>query len=157
MFSIRRFLAAGTIALASLLAGVLTIAPAAEAFTYSATVKTARMTAVRDAWGSAAKLKIYHSDGTTLCATFTLAATTADSTVSGSVLTIKFTGNSASQTVTASATCTAATSAKITTSADVDVVTGFTVGAGSGEINLNSTNIGVGANVTITAAALTHS
>src|SRR5215207_7202673 len=140
----------------ALIVAILATVLPAEAFTYSATVKTNRMTAVRDTWGAAAKLKIYHSDGTTLCATFTLSATTADSTVSGSVLTIKFTGNSASQTVVASNACTA-TSAKITTSADVDVVTGFTDGAGSGEVNLNSTTIGSGANVSITAAALTHS
>ena len=131
-----------------------TVAPA-EAFTYSATVKTNRMTAVRDTWGASAKLKIYHSDGTTLCATFTLSATTADSTISGSVLTIKFTGNSASQTVSASATCTA-TSARITTSADVDVITAFTVGTSGSDINLNNTSITSGQSVSITAASLTH-
>jgi hypothetical protein len=125
------------------------------AVTYSATVKTNRMTAVRDTWGASAKLKIYHSDGTTLLATFTLSATTGDSTVSGSVLTIKFTGNSASQTVAAVASGTA-TSAKITTSGDVDVITGLTVGAGSGDVNLNNTSIANGQNVSITAASLTH-
>jgi hypothetical protein len=113
------------------------------------------MTAVRDTWGASAKLKIFHSDGTTLCALFTLSATTADSTVSGSVLTIKFTGNSASQTVSASAACTA-TSAKITTSADVDVITSFTVGTSGSDINLNNTSITSGQSVSITAASLTH-
>ncbi|MFL5605427.1 MAG: hypothetical protein ACJ8AD_03155 [Gemmatimonadaceae bacterium] len=136
-------------------AAVLALSPAAEAFTYSATVKTNRMTAVRDTWGASAKLKIYHSDGTTVCATFTLSATTADSTISGSVLTIKFTGNSASQTVSASAACTA-TSAKITTSADVDVITSFTVGTSGSDINLNNTSITSGQSVSITAASLTH-
>jgi len=139
----------------ALIVAILATVLPAEAFTYSATVKSARMTAVRDTWGASAKLKIYHSDGTTVCATFTLSATTADSTVSGNVLTIKFTGNSASQTVAASAACTA-TSARITTSADVDVVTAFTVGTSGSDINLNNTSIASGQNVSITAAALTH-
>jgi len=139
----------------ALIVAILATVLPAEAFTYSATVKTNRMTAVRDTWGAAAKLKIYHSDGTTLCATFTLSATTADSTVSGSVLTIKFTGNSASQTVSAAATCTA-TTAKITTSADVDVITAFSVGTSGSDINLNNTSITSGQSVSITAASLTH-
>lgn len=125
------------------------------AVTYTTAVKNARMTAVRDQWGASAKLKIYHSDGTTLLATFTLSATTGDSTAASGVLTIKFTGNSASQTVTAAASGTA-TSAKITTSADVDVVTGLTVGTSGADINLNSTTIGAGANASITAASFTH-
>jgi len=139
---------------ALIVALLATVLPS-EAFTYSATVKTNRMTAVRDTWGASAKLKVYHSDGTTLCGTFTLSATTADSTVSGSVLTIKFTGNSASQTISAANTCTA-TSAKITTSADVDVITSFTVGTSGSDINLNNTSITSGQSVTISAASLTH-
>lgn len=127
----------------------------AQAFVYSTTVKSARMTAVRDTWGSAAVLKIYTSAYGTLLCTFTLSATTADSTVSSGVLTLKFTGNSASQTVTAAATGTAAI-AKIQTSGATDVVNDFTVGTSGSNINLNTTSIVSGANCSITAATMTH-
>ena len=151
----RRLLMVLALALAPL---SLVTAPVVEAaVTYTTAVKNARMTAVRDAWGASAKLKIFHSDGTTVLATFTFSATTADSTVAAGVLTCKFTGNAASQTVVAAATG-VGTTAKVTTSGDADVITGLTVSAtgGGGDVQLNSTTIGSGANVTITACSFTH-
>lgn len=125
------------------------------AVTYTTAVKTARMTAVRDAWGASAKLEILHSDGTTILATFTLSATVGDSTVTSGAITIKFTGNSASQSVTAAASGTA-TTARIRTSGNTDIITGLTCGAGSGEVNLSTTTIGSGATVTISSGTITH-
>jgi hypothetical protein len=118
------------------------------AVTYAAAAKTARMTAIRDALNGGS-LVIYHSDGTTVLATFTLSATSGS--VSGSVLTFSL----AAGTVTAAATGTA-TTAKFKTSAAADYITGLTVGAGSGDVNLNTTTVGSGANVTISSAAITH-
>jgi hypothetical protein len=130
----------------------------AEAFTYSTALKSARMTALATTWGNSAKLKIYDG-GTagTLCATFTLSATASDSATGGTAtLTVKFTGNSASQTVAAVAACASADTAIITTSADVTVVDGLTVGTSGSDINLSNINIASGQNVSITAASFTH-
>ena len=126
------------------------------AVTYTTAVKTARMTAVRDAWGASAKLEIL--DGATIVAGFTLSATVGDSAVANGVITLKFTGNSASQTVAALASANPPTSARIRTSGNTDIITGLSVSTtgGGGDIQLNSTNIGVGANVSITAASITH-
>lgn len=132
------------------------VALPASAFTYSTALKSARMIALATTWGNSALLKIYHSDGTTVCVTFTLSATASDSTTGGTdTLTIKFTGNSASQTVSASAACTA-TTAKIQTSGATDVVTGLTVSTSGANVNLNNTSITNGQSVTITSATIQH-
>lgn len=145
------------LALAALLGTAALLGPApADAFTYSTALKSARMGALPTTWGNSALLKIIDTGGSTVCATFTLSATASDSSTGGTdTLTIKFTGNSASQTVTASAACTA-TSAKIQTSGAVDVVTGLTVGTSGSNINLNNTSITNGQSVTISAASIQH-
>lgn len=137
---LRSLIAAGALALAFL-------APA-QAFTYSAEVKTARMTATRDQVADGS-LEILDTNGTTVCATFGLSSS--GGTVSGSTWTLAFDAT----TVTASASCTAA-SARIKNSSGSARITGLTVGTSGSDINLNTTTIGSGANVTLSSAAFTH-
>lgn len=126
------------------------------AVTYSATVKTNRMTAVRDsidAGGAAGKLEIGTTGMGTVLATITLGFSGASTgTVSGSVLTLA--GFPRSDT-SADATGTAA-EARIRTSANADVVTGLTVGTSGSDINLDSTSITAGQTVTINSASISH-
>jgi hypothetical protein len=124
----------------------------AEAFTYSAAVKTARMTAVEaqiDIGGSAGKLELGTSGMATVCATITLNATAG--TVSGSVLTL----SGFPKTVAATTSCTLA-EARVKTSANADVITGLTVGTSGTNIVLDSLSVVGGQNITITSAAFTH-
>lgn len=126
------------------------------AVTYSATVKTARMTAVRDAidaGGAAGKLEICSAGYASVLATVTLGYSGASTgTVSGSVLTLA--GFPRSDT-SADATGTAAV-ARIRTSANADVITGLTVGTSATDVILDSTSITSGQTVTISSATFTH-
>ena len=124
--------------------------------TYAAATKTARMNAVVTAIGASGKLKLFAADGTTLLATFTLAATAG--TVSGSVLT--FSDQNGATTgilnTTASAAGTAA-KASITTSADVDVLTNtLTVGTTGTDLILDNNVLTLGQAITILTGTLTH-
>lgn len=124
--------------------------------TYAAATKTARMTAVVTAIGTSGKLKLWAADGTTLLATFTLAATAG--TVSGSVLTLSDANGATAGILntTASAAGTAA-KASITTSADADVLTNtLTVGTSGTDIVLDNNVFTSGQAVTITGGTLTH-
>lgn len=124
--------------------------------TYSAAVKTALMTAVRDqidAGGAAGKLEICSVAYASVLATITLGYSGATTgTVSGSVLTLA--GFPRSDT-SADATGTAAV-ARIRTSANVDVITGLTVGLSGSDVNLDSLSITAGQTVTINSATFTH-
>jgi hypothetical protein len=119
------------------------------AVTYTTTLKNTRLDAVTTAIGASGKLKIIHSDGTTILATLPLSATAAPA-ASGGVLTFN-----AITSANASATG-AATTAKFTTSADVDVVTGLTVGTSGTNVVLNSTSVSSSQPVAITSATITH-
>lgn len=124
--------------------------------TYAAATKTARMNAVVTAIGASGKLKLFAADGTTLLATFTLAATAG--TVSGSVLT--FSDQNGATTgilnTTASAAGTAA-KASITTSADVEVLTNtLTVGTTGTDLILDNNVLTLGQAITILTGTLTH-
>jgi hypothetical protein len=123
---------------------------------YSTAVKTARMTAVRDAidaGGAAGRLEICTTAYASVLATITLGYSGASTgTVSGDVLTLA--GFPRSDTA-ADATGTAAI-ARIRTSAGVDVVTGLTVGLTGSDINLDSLSITAGQTVTLASATITH-
>lgn len=126
------------------------------AVTYSAGVKTARMTTVRDqidAGGAAGRLEICSAGYAAVLATITLGYSGASTgTISGSVLTLA--GFPRSDT-SADATGTAAL-ARIRTSAAADVITGLTVGLSGSDVNLDSLSITAGQTVTINSATLTH-
>ena len=124
--------------------------------TYSATVKTARMTAVRDqidAGGAAGKLEICSAAYASVLATITLGYSGASTgTISGDVLTLA--GFPRSDT-SADNSGTAAV-ARIRTSANADVITGLTVGTSGTDVVLDSTSITAGQTVTISSATFTH-
>jgi len=120
--------------------------------TYTAAVKTARMTAVRDQIDggvSAGKLEIGTAGMATVLAT--IALNDPSGTISGSVLTLSGFPKSDA----ADATGTAA-AARIRDSANTDVITGLTVGTSGTDIVLDSTNITTGQTVTINSATITH-
>lgn len=124
--------------------------------TYTTATKTARMQAVVTAIGTSGKLKFFAADGTTLLATFTLAATAG--TVSNGVITFSDANGATAGILntTASAAGTVA-KASITTSADVDVLTNtLTVGTTGTDIIVDNTNLTVGQNITVNSATLTH-
>ena len=127
------------------------------AVTYPNATKVARMNAVVTAIGASGKLKLFASDGTTLLATFTLAATAG--TVGGAgVLTLSDQngGTAGILNTTASAAGTAA-KASITTSADVDVITNaLTVGTSGTDIILDNNVLTSGQAVTINTGTITH-
>lgn len=123
------------------------------AVVYTTSVKTARMTAVRDAIDAgtgAGKLEI----GTTSMASILAVIVLGDpcGTVTNGVLT--FSGFPRSDT-SADASGTAA-AARIRTSDDTDVVTGLTVGTSGTDVILDSTNITAGQTITINSASITH-
>lgn len=123
---------------------------------YASATKDARMTAVVTAIGASGKLKLFAADGTTLLATFTLAATAG--TVSGNVLTLSDQngGTAGILNTTASAGGTA-TRASITTSADVVVVTNvLTVGLSASDIILDNNVFTNGQAITINSGTITH-
>ena len=120
---------------------------------YNATVRTARMTEVKDAidgGSGAGKLKIGTSGMAVVLATITLADPCG--TVSGDILTFDFDPDISA---TAGNTGTAA-AATITDSADTVIVSGLTVGTSGTNIVLDSTSITSGQTVTITSGTLTH-
>lgn len=120
---------------------------------YRASLRTTRMTAVRDdidSGSGAGTLEIGTASMASVLAIITLGDPCG--TVSGDVLT--FSGFPRSDT-SADATGTAA-EARIKESGGTAVVTGLTVGTSGANINLNSVAIQSGATVTITSATLTH-
>jgi hypothetical protein len=123
---------------------------------YSSAVKTARMTAVRDAidaGGAAGRLEIGTSGMGTVLATITLGYSGASTgTVSGDVLTL---AGFPRQDSSADASGTAA-AARIRTSAGVDVVTGLTVGVGSGDIQIDSLIVTAAQTFQLTSVTITH-
>lgn len=125
--------------------------------TYPDATKVVRMTAIITAIGTSGKLKLFASDGTTLLATFTLAATAG--TVAGAgVLTLSDQngGTAGILNTTASAAGTAA-KASITTSADVVVVSNtLTVGTSGTDIVLDNNILTLGQAITITSGTITH-
>jgi hypothetical protein len=122
------------------------------AVTYTTAVKTARMTAVRDAidGGPAAG---YIEIGTTGMASVLATIPLSDpcGSVTDGVLTLDMPKSDTS----ADAGGTAA-AARIRTSAATDVVTGLTVGTSGSDINLDSVSITSGQTVTLTSATITH-
>jgi hypothetical protein len=128
----------------------------AMSVTYSTTVKTARMTAVRDqidAGGSNGRLEICSAGYASILATVTLGYSgSSTGTISGSVLTLA--GFPRSD-VSADATGTAAV-ARVRTSASADVITGLTVGTSGTDVVLDSVGITSGQVITINSATFTH-
>lgn len=126
---------------------------------YATATKTARLTSVVTAIGASGKLKLFASDGTTLLATFTLAATAGVVSGAGPVILTLSDANGATAGVlntTASAAGTAA-KASITTSADADVITNvMTVGTSGTDIVLDNNVFTLGQAITITSGVLTH-
>lgn len=123
------------------------------AVVYTTAVKSARMTAVRDAidaGSGAGKLEI----GTTGMASILAVIVLGDpcGTVTNGVLT--FSGFPRSDT-SADASGTAA-AARMRTSDDTDVVTGLTVGTSGTDVILDSVNITAGQTITINSASITH-
>ena len=122
------------------------------AVTYSATLKSTRMTAVRDAIDGGSgpgTLEI----GTTGMASILAALTLADpcGTISSGVLTftVPFSDASADATGTAAA-------ARVKDSSGHIVISGLTVGTSGTDVVLTSTSITSGQAVTITSASITH-
>jgi hypothetical protein len=118
------------------------------AVTYDATVKTARITATRDAVADGT-LEIGTAGMASVLVTFGLSAS--GGTVSGSAWTLAFDAS----TVAATAGGTAA-AARIKNSSGVAKITGLTVGTSGSDINLDNTNIASGQNVTLSSATITH-
>lgn len=125
--------------------------------TYEDATKVARMAAVVTAIGAAGKLKLFAADGTTLLATFILAATAG--TVAGAGVLTLSDANGATAGIlntTASAAGTA-TKAQITTSADVSVIKNtLTVGTSGTDIILDTNVFALGQAITINSAVITH-
>jgi len=120
--------------------------------TYSATTKTARMTATRDSVGTGGKLNIRDASNNILV-TFTLG--TDGGTVSGNVWTLTF-SDSTQAGLAAAGAGTNATSADITTSGDAERVTNLSVGTSGTAVILDNVSIAEGQNVTISSATITH-
>ena len=116
--------------------------------TYDASVKTARMNAVKAEVGTDGKLKIRDASNVVL-ATIPLGS---GGTVSGAVWTLIPSPTSDSS---ADATGTA-DNAIITTSGDVTKSSGLTVGTSGADINLDNLSIAAGQTVTINSASITH-
>jgi hypothetical protein len=124
---------------------------------YANATKVSRMTAVVTDLGASGKLKLYAADGTTLLATFTLAAT-AGAVAGAGVLTLNDANGAAPGILntTASAAGTAA-KASLTTSADVVVVTNvLTVGTSGTDIILDNNVFTLGQNIQINSGTITH-
>jgi len=114
---------------------------------YDASVKTARMTAVKTEVGASGKLKIRDSANNILC-TIGLGA---GGSVSGAVWTFIASATSGS-----ASGAGAAHNAIITTSADASKVTGLTVGTSGADVILDNLVIASGQTVTINSGTLTH-
>jgi hypothetical protein len=121
------------------------------AVTYSTAVKTARMTATRDAVANGT-LELL-SAGDVVLAIFGLSAT--GGSVTNDVWTLAFD----SSTVTGEAGASGgvdATKAQIKTSGGTAVITGLTVGTSGTDIVLDNNNIDEGQDVTLSSATITH-
>lgn len=121
--------------------------------TYTAAVKNARMTAVRDeidAAVGAGYIEIGTTGMASVLATITLDAVCG--TVSGGVLTFS---NFPKSDTSADATDTAA-EARIRDGDATDIITGLTVGTSGSDINLDSVSITAGQTVTLNSASITH-
>jgi hypothetical protein len=123
---------------------------------YATGVQTSRMTVVLtaiDAGGSAGKLKIYASNGSTLLAVLPLSYPCG--TVGGSSPSVALTLGTITTDAAGEANGTAAL-ASITTSADTVVGSGLTVGTSGSNINLNTTSITTSGSVSMSSGVLTH-
>ena len=120
--------------------------------TYSATTKTARMTATRDSVGTGGKLNIRDASNNILI-TFTLG--TDGGTVTGNVWTLNF-SNSTVAGLAAAGAGTNAASADITTSANAARVTNLSVGTTGTAVIIDNLSIAEGQNVTVSSATITH-
>lgn len=122
------------------------------AVTYSATLKSTRMTSVRDAIDGGSGPGTMEI-GTTGMASILAVLTLADpcGTISSGVLTftVPFSDTSADATGTAAA-------ARVKDSSGNVVISGLTVGTSGTDVVLTSTSITSGQAVTITSAAITH-
>jgi hypothetical protein len=118
------------------------------AVTYDSSVKTARITATRDAVANGT-LEIGTSGMGSVLVTFGLSAT--GGSVSGSVWTLAFDAS----TVSAGAAGTAA-AARIKDSGGVARITGLTVGTSGSDIVLDNASIASGQNVSLSSATITH-
>lgn len=121
------------------------------AVNYATTLKTTRMTAVRDAIDAgtgAGTIEIGTTGMASILATLTLSDPCG--TVSSGVLTF-----SAITSATAANTGTAA-EARIKDSSGNIVVSGLTVGTSGANINLNTTAISAGGSVSLSSGSITH-
>jgi hypothetical protein len=127
------------------------------AVNYTTAVKQSRMAAVVTAIGAAGLLKLFAADGTTLLATFTLAATAGDTSTTPGVLILNDQNGATTGILntTASAAGTA-TLAKIQTSASADIITGLTVGTSGTDLVLDNNVLANGQAITITTGTITH-
>lgn len=125
--------------------------------TYTTAVKQARMAAVVTAIGTSGLLKLFAADGTTLLATFTLAATAGDTATTPGTLILNDQNGAATGILntTASAAGTAAL-AKIQTSTSTDIITGLTVGTTGTDLILDNNVLTSGQAITITTGTITH-
>lgn len=121
------------------------------AVNYAATVKTARMTATRDAVADGT-LEIQDVGGVAL-AIFGLVLS--GGTVTGDAWTLEF---DAATVAAVAGSNTAATQAVIKTAGGAAVITGLTVGvaAATPDVVLDSANITTGQNVTLSSAVIQH-
>jgi len=122
------------------------------AVTYTTAVKTARMTAVRDAidaGSSAGYIEIGTTGMASVLATIPLTDPCGSVTNGVLTFTMPHSDTSADNTGTAAA-------ARIRTSNATDIVTGLTVGTTGADINLDSVSITAGQTVTLTAGSITH-
>lgn len=121
------------------------------AVTYPTSLKSTRMTAVRDAIDAGAgpgTIEIGTTGMASVLATLTLSDPSGN--VANGVLTFSAIANA-----TAAATGTAA-EARIKDSAGNVVISGLTVGTSGANINLNSTSITAGGTVSLSSGTITH-
>jgi hypothetical protein len=122
--------------------------------TYNNTVKTTRMTAVKDAidaGAGAGKLKIYSAAYATLLATFICSDPCGS--VAGDPATLTFSGMPKSTTGAADGT---AAIARFTDSVDTMVREGMTVGTSGTDITIDNTSITTGQTVNWTSGTVQH-
>jgi hypothetical protein len=146
---IRRFLRGALVAAVSL---GLAASPAL-AFSYSTTLKNARLDAITTAIGTSGRLKLYPT-GTSTCSGTLIVnlplSSTAAAAASSGVLTLN------SITTTAAAASGTAICATLTTSGGTVVVDGLSVGTSGSNINLDNNVINSGQNVAISSFTITH-
>ena len=122
------------------------------AINYSTTLKSTRMTAVRDAidaGSGAGKINIYTAAYAALLVSINLADPSG--TIANGVLTLSGMPKSGAATGAGNAAI-----ARIVDSADTVIADGLTVGTSGTDIVIDNVNIAVGQNVNITAGSITH-